>query len=75
MPILAKQAIQSTAGVEDCEIVATELGVPLTHPISNAVGWQWIRVPMQKSSSWCARNMEYSAVLHDPQSTVASFVF
>jgi len=57
VPVLTVETIYGATGVKYGQIVMTGLMVSGTNPIGNAIGGQWISVPMEYTPRWRAGQM------------------
>jgi hypothetical protein len=72
VPVLAKQTVERTRGVEDRQVMPAPLGGPRTDPIRDAVGGERVAVPLEKAPFRGPRQMAEFAFADFSQTAVSS---
>jgi hypothetical protein len=82
MPVLAKETVEATTGVEHGQVVMATARVPGTHPVSDTIGGQRVSIPMKHPPGRSASQMVQvpDAILTrggraGPQTTIAPFTW
>jgi hypothetical protein len=75
MPVLAEEAIQGAAGIEDSQVVVVILLVSRTNPICHAVGRERVPIPVQKASLWRSSHVNEATIPDRPHATKAPSTF
>ncbi len=71
MPVLAKEAIEGTTGVEDGQVMAAALPPTDADPVCHAVGGQGIAIPLQEATARRASQVHEPFVTNRAQATIA----
>jgi hypothetical protein len=71
VPILAEEAVEGAAGIEDGKVVITQLLAAAAHPIRHAVGWQGITTPLQYAAPRDTSQVSQTTVAYRAQPTVS----
>ena len=75
VPVLAEEAVGSTASVEDGQVVASWVLAAFANPIGHAVGWQGIPVPVQEAALQRSGQMDEFACPDRAQAAKAALPF
>ncbi|HSG15299.1 MAG TPA: hypothetical protein VLE70_03115 [Anaerolineae bacterium] len=74
VPILAKEAVQGAALVEDGQVVFAGLRAPWADPVGNTIGGQRIAIPVQDTSSGGPGNVAQTTITDGPQAAEAALL-
>jgi len=70
VPVLAEQAIERTAMVENRQIFVSIAILLSTNPFSHTIGWQWIVIP-SKAPSFSIYQVDQLSQMVSSQATIA----